>query len=128
MPRDSDRWITPGVVIVALLTLGGLTALLIVAVAWLTARGVDPDPMLRTVGALVTGAGTLATLVVTLASRQTVAKTERNTGVLATAVTEVSAAMPRPPAAPPPLAAAPAPRRRHAYPDTGAAPAVSGSE
>jgi hypothetical protein len=127
--RNSDRWITPGVVIVVVLTGGALVALLITAVAWLSARGVDPDPMVKTVGALIAGAGSLGTLLLQLASRQTVAKTERNTGVLANAVHGVAEALDaRSPAAaghpggrPPPV---PPARSRHAYPETGAAPAV----
>jgi hypothetical protein len=126
--RNSDRWITPGVVMVALLTGGALVALLLVVVGYLAARGVDPDPMLKTVGALATGAGSLATLVVTLATRQTTAKTERNTGRLAGAVDAVADALSAPPPAPPTQMAArpavPPVRSRHAYPETGAAPAV----
>lgn len=113
--RNSDRWITPAVIIVALLVGGVLVALLIAATAWLSARGADPDPMIKTVGAVVTGLGSLATLTVTLATRTTTAKTERNTGVLAAAVYDVADAMPRPGGP------------RHASPDTGATPVPSGS-
>lgn len=127
--RDSDRWITPGVVIVVVLTGGTLVALLISAVAWLSARGVDPDPMVKTVGALVAGAGSLGTLLLQLASRQTVAKTERNTGLLAGALHDVADVLdtvrPAPPAPQTQVTASRPPvRSRHAYPETGAAPAV----
>jgi hypothetical protein len=102
---------------------GGLVALLLAAVAYLTARGIDPAPMVTTVGVLVAAAGTLGNLVLQLASRSTTTKVERNTGVLASAVYDVADAMPRPVAAPP--------RPRHGYPDTGnieAPPAPRGSE
>jgi hypothetical protein len=84
-------------------------------VAYLSARGVDPDPMLKTVGALVAAATSVGTLLLQLVNRQTVAKTERNTGVLAAAVYDVADAIPRPGGP------------RHAYPDIEAAPAASGS-
>jgi hypothetical protein len=111
--RDSDRWITPAVVIVGLLVGGGLVALLIATVAWLAARGVDPAPILKTVGALVAGATSLVTLIVQLASRQTVAKTEANTGQLKAAVIDVVQHL-NTQAAPPP----PGPPSRHAAPPT----------
>jgi len=81
--RASDRWITPGVVIAGLLVGGALTALLIAATAWLAVRGVDPDPMVKTVGAVVAGATSLGTLVLQLVTRATTTKVERNTGLLA---------------------------------------------
>lgn len=118
--RDSDRWITPRVVVAGMLVLGALVALLIVAVGYLSVRGVDPAPMVKTVGALVAGASSLVTLLVQLATRSTVAKTERNTGQQASALyaladhvdarlEHLTAAPVRPP--PPPA--------RHRYPDTG---------
>jgi hypothetical protein len=113
--RNSDRWVTPAVIVTGLLVAGGLCALLIAAVAYLSARGVDPDPMLKTVGALVAAATSVGTLLLQLVNRQTVAKTERNTGVLAAAVYDVADAIPRPGGP------------RHAYLEQEAAPAASGS-
>lgn len=132
--RNSDRWITPGVVIIGLLCATLAVLATIGGVAYLTARGVDPDPLLKMAAQAVTALGALGSFVVTLATRRTAAKTERNTGVLAAehrqvaeAVYDIADTMPRPPAAPP----------RHSYPDTevrplvppinGAAPAARGS-
>jgi hypothetical protein len=86
--------------------------------------------MLKLVGVRSPRAGSLGSLLLQLANRQTVTKTERNTGVLANAVHGVAEALDS--AAPPPppptqVAARPAVppvRSRHAYPETGAAPAV----
>jgi hypothetical protein len=95
-PYKSDRWVTPGVVVALILAV--LVALLAVvgAAAWLTAIGKDPGPMFD----FVTGAaGALtgsASLLLQMANRKTATKTERNTGVLASAVYEVADAMPRP--------------------------------
>jgi hypothetical protein len=98
---------TPAVVVTLLLVAGLIVCSTIGAVAWLTSIGRDPDPMLKLVGALVAAVTSTGGLVLQIANRATVAKTERNTGVLATAVYEVADAMPRP-----------APPSRHAYPDT----------
>ena len=117
--RQTDRYLTPAVVVTLLLAATVIILATIGAVAYLTARGIDPDPMLRLL-AQVTGAVTgTATLVLQLANRATVAKTERNTGVLASAVYEVADKMPQP-----------VPRHAAsdtAYLDMSAAPAPRGS-
>lgn len=123
--RNSDRLVTPGVVIVGLLMVGGCVLGTIAAVTWLTARGLDPDPMLKLVGLAVTAGGSLLSFLLTLTGRVQASKIERNTGLLANkthelagAVYEVADAMPRP-------------LPRHAADDTvigmGAAPAPPGS-
>jgi hypothetical protein len=124
--RNSDRLVTPGVVIVSVLVAGGCVLATIVAVAWLTARGLDPNPMLKLVGQAVTALGSLGAFLLTLTGRVQASKIERNTGLLANkthelagAVYEVADAMPRPVTA-----------SRHAYPETAeqtAAPAPRGS-
>jgi hypothetical protein len=103
--RTSDRWVTPAVVVTALLC-GTLVVLSVAGcVTYLTARGIDPDPMLRLVAQVATGLGSLGTLVLQLVTRRTTSKVERNTGVLATAVYDVADALPRP-------------VPRHAHPET----------
>jgi hypothetical protein len=129
-PYKSDRWITPGVVISGLVTAGVLVLATIASVTYLTDRGLDAEPMLKLVGVAMTAASSLGSLLLQLANRRTVTKTERNTGVLASAVHGVAEALDS--AAPPPppptqLVARPAVppvRSRHAYPETGAAPSV----
>lgn len=81
--RSSDRWVTPGVIVAAILTAGVVVLGIGAGVVYLTANGRDPDPILRLVAQIVTAVGSLGTLLLQLANRQTVAKTERNTGVLA---------------------------------------------
>lgn len=97
--RDSDRWLTPRTVAVGLVVAGVLVLATIGAVTYLTAIGRDPNPMLKLVGQLVTAVGSLGAFVVTLASRQTVAKVERNQAAVVQAVEEAA-------------------RPRHAAPDT----------
>lgn len=116
MARRSDRWITPGVVVVLLLcgtlvVLGGLACL-----TYLTARGIDPDPMVKLAGALIAAVSSTVSVVLSLVTRRTTTKVERNTGHLVNAVLDVADAMPRPTTPP-----------RHLYPDTEAMPPVNGA-
>jgi hypothetical protein len=99
--RSSDRWVTPGVVIATVLMAGLLLSVIAAGVAYLAARGVDPDPMLQLVAQITTAVGALGTLVLQLANRATVAKTERNTGQLVSVVAD-AVAPPAPAAAAPP--------------------------
>jgi hypothetical protein len=101
----SDRWVTPGVIITALLVAGGVVSSVVGAVAYLTARGIDPDPLLKLAATLVGAVGSVGTFVLQLAQRTTAAKTERNTGVLVGVVDELAAAVPA--IAPAPAAAPP---------------------
>lgn len=115
--RGSDRWITPSVVITGILTAGVVLVAVVAAVAWLTDRGLDPDPMLKLVAQVGSGLAGVLSLLLQLVNRRTVTKTERNTGVLASAVYDVADAMPKP-------------VPRHAYPETAemsAAPGLRGS-
>jgi hypothetical protein len=78
--RDSDRWITPRVVALALFLATILVLAVIAAVTYLTARGLNPDPMISLVAKVGAAIGTLGTLALQLSGRSTVAKIERNTG------------------------------------------------
>lgn len=93
--RNTDRYLTPAVVVTLILVVGGVVATTVCAVAWLTVQGLDPDPMLRLLAQITAAATGTATFILQIANRATVAKTERNTGVLANAVYEVADAMPR---------------------------------
>jgi hypothetical protein len=75
--RDSDRWVTPRVVVAGLAGLVVVAA--IAAVTYLSAIHVDPAPMLKLAGVLAGGLSGLASLALQLAQRRTVAKVERNT-------------------------------------------------
>lgn len=81
--RDSDRWVTPTVVVAGLMVAGVIVLATIGAVTYLSAIGRDPDPMLKLVAQVATAVGSLGTLLLQVTGRQTVAKVERNTGVLA---------------------------------------------
>lgn len=89
MIRKSDRWVTPGVIIAALITSGLVLAAIVAAVAYLAARGVNPDPMIRLVSEVATATSALGALILQLVGRITVTKVERNTGALYGAVTDV---------------------------------------
>jgi hypothetical protein len=113
--RNSDRWMTPAVAAVLILTGGLLVLATIAAVAYLSARHIDPEPMFRLVGLAVTSISSLGAFVLQLLNRSTVTKVEANTGqlaghtealaghteALAGVVTEVADAMPRAAAYPP---------------------------
>lgn len=125
--RDSDRWITPGVVIAFLVIVGILVLATIGAVTYLTDRGLNAEPLLKLVGIAVTAASSVGSFVLQLVTRKTVTKTERNTGVMAGAVDALAGVLDTRPMPPTQVAARPAVppvRSRHAYPETGAAPAV----
>lgn len=94
--RSSDRWVTPAVVVVGLVCATVVVLGCAACVTYLTQRGVDPDPMLKLVGQIVAAVTGPASLVLQLANRRSVTKTERNTGVLANAVYDVADALPRP--------------------------------
>jgi hypothetical protein len=86
--------VTPGVVCVAIVTAGAVVVAVALLVGYLAAAGVDPDPVIRLAAQVATGLGSLGTLALQLASRRTVAKTERNTGVMANALYEVADSLP----------------------------------
>lgn len=83
MARNTDRWVTPAVVIVGLLVGGVIVLGALAAVTWLTAQGRDPGPMLDLVTKVTTAVGSLGALALQLANRATVTKVERNTSPLA---------------------------------------------
>lgn len=91
--RDSDRWITPRVVALALFLATVLVLAVIAAITYLAARGISPDPMLSLVSKVAAAIGTLGTLALQLSGRATVAKVERNTGQLAAAQDTTAAAV-----------------------------------
>lgn len=84
--RDSDRWVTPRVVAVAIAGVVVIVLAAIGAVTYLSARGVDPAPMLKLVGAIAAGASGVLSLFVQLANRVTITNTQRQAGRLATHV------------------------------------------
>lgn len=99
--RKSDRYVTPGVIIVALFVIGFVIVVVALSVAYLTARGIDPNPMIKLVSTVGAGLFSLGTFILQLVGRPTAAKTERNTGVLAAhtsalvgTVNELAAAVP----------------------------------
>ena len=105
--RKSDRYVTPGVIMAALFVAGVVLIFVAGSVAYLTARGIDPDPMLKLVATVGGGLFSLGTFVLQLVNRPTAAKTERNTGVLAAhtsalaeTVGDLMAAVPAPSAGP----------------------------
>lgn len=78
--RQTDRWVTPGVVVAAL-ALGTLVVLSVVAaVTYLTARGLDPDPMLSLAAEVGGSVALVANLLLTLTGRAGQAKVERVAG------------------------------------------------
>lgn len=113
--RNSDRWLTPGVIITGLLVAGLIVSSIVGAIAYLTARGIDPSPLLKLAATLVGALGGVGTLVLQLAQRAQNSKTERNTGVLAGVVDDLRAAVPviEPAAAAPATAPAPYLPARH---------------
>ena len=116
IPYRSDRWVTPGVVIVGIIVLGGVLALTITATAYLSLRRIDPDPMIRLVMDVAGNASAFLVLLLTLVKRKTETKVERNTGTLGAELADVRAELaaitdalyaPTPEPAEPPTMAAP---------------------
>lgn len=107
--RESDRWVTPAVVIAGLRWASLLVLVVVGSVTYLTAIGRDPGPMVQVVASLIGGVTGLGSLSLQLANRSTVAKIERHVGTPAPATRPVSPV--RLPELPPPA------RSRH-----GAAP------
>jgi hypothetical protein len=105
--RNSDRLATPAVVITLLVIGGLLVGGTVAAVTYLTARGVDPEPVFKLAGLAVTACASLGGFVL---HRVTIAKTEQQAGLanaavrqqtdhlqtLTSAVYDVSDALPRP--------------------------------
>jgi hypothetical protein len=88
--RASDRWITPGVVMVGLV-MGTVAVLGIVGmVGYLTARGYDPAPVVTLVANLTAAAGALGSVLLQLIGRKTQTRIERHTGLLPAKVDEVA--------------------------------------
>lgn len=81
--RTSDRWVTPGVVVAGIFTLGLVVLGIAAGLVWLTSQGIDPGPVLDSITRVVGSVGTLAVLALQLATRQTTAKAERNSGAAA---------------------------------------------
>lgn len=80
--RDSDRWITPRVVVAGLFLATVVVLAGLAAITYLSARGIDPAPVLDLATQLATAVGAIGTLVLQLVTRKTTAKVERNTGQL----------------------------------------------
>lgn len=142
---------TPAVVatgiVCASLTVLGVAAL----VALLAVRGIDPDPVVQLAGTAITAVGSTAAVVLQLVNRRTATRTDRNTGLLASAVAGQLDEHGRP-SGPPILKVAPvrpaavvddeptswlppvppaAARPRHAYPaewENSSGPGTSGGE
>jgi hypothetical protein len=76
--RDTDRWVTPRVVVWGLLAATIVVLAAIGSVTYLTAIGKDPSPMLDVVSQVGTAVAALGALAVQLANRATVTKVERN--------------------------------------------------
>lgn len=89
--RASDRWVTPTVVTVGIVVVGGLVGLTIVATGYLSLRGIDPDPMIRLVMDVSGNASAFIVLLLTLIKRKTDTKVERNTGELGNELSAVKA-------------------------------------
>jgi hypothetical protein len=108
--RNSDRLATPAVVITLLVIGGLLVGGTVAAVTYLTARGIDPEPVFKLAGLAVTACASLGGFVLQLVNRVTIAKTEQQAGLanaavrqqtdhlqtLTSAVYDVSDALPRP--------------------------------
>jgi hypothetical protein len=122
----SDRWLTPGVLIALIIVAGVILAVVAGGMAYLTAQGYSPDPMLKYVGLLGTGLFTGINLLLTMSGRATTTKIERNTGVLPSVAGTVydvadhlaAAAASAPTASLPPVPAPTTHRAPVAYPES----------
>ena len=132
MARNSDRWVTPGVVMVFLLVAGAVVTFVFGAVAYLTVRGYDPAPVVDLVATLVAAVGSIGTLAATLLQRRTTAKVERNTGLQARELMNLNDRLDDPgrhayPEPEPPTSYAPTRGPLPPVPERGTAPAANGN-
>jgi nitrate/nitrite transporter NarK len=81
--RRSDRWVTPSVIVAGIVTSGIVILGIGAGLVFLQYKGIDPQPIIDLVTKIITAIGALGSLVLTLATRATSAKTERNTGIIA---------------------------------------------
>lgn len=101
-PYKSDRWITPGVLVALIVVGGAVVGLLATYVTLLTARGVDPDPVIKYALGGAAAVPSLLTFLTNLVGRTTQTKVERNTGQLVPLLLDVAdAVLPLPPASEP---------------------------
>lgn len=84
--RRSDRWITPAVVGILIICATGIVLAVAGLVAYLTARGVDPTPVVQLATSTVAAVTGTLTALLTAVGRKTATKTERDAGLLAAAV------------------------------------------
>lgn len=82
-PRADDRWLTPGVVVVLILAGTVVCVCVLAAVTYLTARGYDPQPVVTLAGTLVAAVAAAGNFVLSLLTRRTTTRVERNTGEMA---------------------------------------------
>lgn len=97
MVRNTDRLVTPAVVVTGLLVSGVIVLGVVAAVTFLTWSGRDPGPMLDLVAKIVTAVGSLGALVLQLANRAQVSRVERNTAPLAPGGVPLVLETPEPP-------------------------------
>ena len=121
--RDTDRWITPRVVLALIAAAVVVVLASLASVTYLAARGIDPAPTLKLAGGIATAALTTINTLLSLSQRRTTTKVERNTGQIKGALIDVATVIDERTtrAAPPP----PVPPR-HAYPETAATPGPHG--
>jgi excinuclease UvrABC helicase subunit UvrB len=122
--RDTDRWITPRVVVALIAAAVVVVLAALASVTYLAARGIDPAPTLKLAGGIATAAGTMLNLLLSLSQRRTTTKVERNTGQIKGALIDVASAVDERtrPATPPAV-----PPARHRYPETATTPGARGS-
>lgn len=84
--RASDRWVTPWVVAVLILSGTVVVLAVLAAVTYLTARGFDPEPIVQLTGTLVAAAAATGNFVLSLVKRRTEANTQLQVGRLASGV------------------------------------------
>lgn len=126
MARQSDRWITPRVIVFGLFCATLIVLGAIGAVTYLSSIGKDPDPMLKLAAQVATAVGSLGTLVLTLTNRTTTAKVERNTGLQARELMNLNDRLDDPGRHAYPETSYPTGRNLPPVPDSGTAPAANG--
>ena len=87
--RDSDRWITPRVIVAGLLVAGFVICAITAGMVYLASIDKDPDPVLRMIGEMTTAISALGALVLQLWNRVTTTKVETHAGTAASGVEDV---------------------------------------
>ena len=128
--RNSDRWVTPGVIVALIVGAVFVVCAITGAITYLASIGVDPDPILQSISSYTTAIAAVTGLLLQLWNRATQTKVETHAGTAASGVEDVKSDVAQVRSDVQYIADSLELAGRHAYPpptvEAGTAPAVPG--